>query len=825
MADTFGLKIGLEGEKEFKKALSDINQSFKVLGSEMKLVQSQFSKNDTSAEALAARHKTLSSQIDAQKQKIEMLQKALQNATESFGENDRRTQNWQIQLNNAKAALNGMEQELEECSAEADDMGEELEDAAEAAEDSEKKFSGLGAVLKSVGAAMGTVVVAAGAATVKLAAGVVQQFGELEQNMGGAVAVYGDYANELMSISEEAYRTMGTSQSEYLATANKMGALFQGSGLTQQQSLEMTTQAMQRAADMASVMGIDTEAALEAVTGAAKGNYTMMDNLGVAMNNTTLEAYAMANGYEKAWKEMSNAEKAEVSMAYFLEKTRQYAGNFEREATETISGSIGLMKASIDSFMAGLGNADADMQNLTENMIDAFTAVKDNVVPVIQNIVDVLPVVVATIIMALGDLLPMLLQTVTDLFSSILTTILSLLPELTPAAVQALLTITQALIDNLPLLVEAAVLLVTTLVGGFGSALPELIPAAVEAVVTIVTGLLDSMPLVLDAALQLMTGLTTGTLDALPVLIAALPTIVDGVITFFLNSIPQIIQTGFQLITSLITALPKIISTILTAVPQIIDNLVTATLNSIPQIVQAGIELLISLIQALPQIITTILTAIPQIIGGITNALTNNIGLIVSTGFQVFVALIKNLPAMIVEICRAVPQIIAGIVQAFTSSMGQITNVGANIVRGLWQGIQSLASWLWSKVSAWIQSIWNGICDFFGIHSPSDLFDWAGQMMVQGLSRAITRDGDDAVKATLDMSKGISDAVNDLAADMNTSLAPEITVRGVSGTGTSTAGMSGSNSQTTINIYPQTLDQATIDYLFLKFNARLGAAI
>ena len=46
MADTFGLKISLEGEKEFKKALSDINQSFKVLGSEMKLVQSRFSKND-----------------------------------------------------------------------------------------------------------------------------------------------------------------------------------------------------------------------------------------------------------------------------------------------------------------------------------------------------------------------------------------------------------------------------------------------------------------------------------------------------------------------------------------------------------------------------------------------------------------------------------------------------------------------------------------------------------------------------------------------------------------------------------------------------------
>ena len=47
MADNFGLKIGIEGEKEFKKALSDINQSFKVLGSEMKLVESEFSGQES----------------------------------------------------------------------------------------------------------------------------------------------------------------------------------------------------------------------------------------------------------------------------------------------------------------------------------------------------------------------------------------------------------------------------------------------------------------------------------------------------------------------------------------------------------------------------------------------------------------------------------------------------------------------------------------------------------------------------------------------------------------------------------------------------------
>ena len=101
MADNLGLKIGVEGEKEFKKALSDINQSFKVLGSEMTLVTSQFDKQDKSVQAAAARNEVLNKQIDAQKAKIETLRAALKNASDSFGENDRRTQNWQIQLNKA----------------------------------------------------------------------------------------------------------------------------------------------------------------------------------------------------------------------------------------------------------------------------------------------------------------------------------------------------------------------------------------------------------------------------------------------------------------------------------------------------------------------------------------------------------------------------------------------------------------------------------------------------------------------------------------------------------------------------------------------------
>ncbi len=87
MPDNFGLKIGIEGEKEFKNALKDINQSFKVLGSEMQLVTSQFDKNDNSIQGLTARNEVLNKSIDTQKDKISTLQKALDNASKLVDDN------------------------------------------------------------------------------------------------------------------------------------------------------------------------------------------------------------------------------------------------------------------------------------------------------------------------------------------------------------------------------------------------------------------------------------------------------------------------------------------------------------------------------------------------------------------------------------------------------------------------------------------------------------------------------------------------------------------------------------------------------------------
>ncbi len=798
MADDFGLKIGLEGEKEFKKALSEINQSFKVLGSEMKVVQSQFDKNDSSVEALTARNQVLNKEIEAQKQKIETLRSALANASESFGENDRRTQQWQIQLNNATAALNDMERELDRNNAalddaeremddvadSADDMSEELDDAGDSAEKNKGKFESLGSVLKGVGVAMGAVVTAAAAAAVSLGKAVVESYAEYEQLVGGVDTLFRDSSATLQEYANNAYKTAGMSANDYMSTVTSFSAsLISSLGGDTEAAVKYADMAITDMADNANKMGTDIGLIQNAYQGFAKQNYknyTMLDNLKLGYGGTKTEMERLlADAQAISGIEYDISSYADVvSAIHVIQESMGVAGATAAEAEHTIEGSLNSMKAAIDNLIVGFGNADADIEMLCNNVVDAFQDVLTNITPVIENIIAALPTALNALLATVGELLPTLLDTVVDLFSQVLNTILTMLPKLIPVVIDALMTIVNTLIENLPLLIDAAIQIVMSLVQGIGEALPTLIPTAVQAVITIVQSLIDSLPMILDAALQLIMGLAQGLLDAIPVLIEALPSIILAIVEFVIGAIPQIIDAGIQLLTSLVSALPEIIVAIVEAIPQIIEGIITAVLGSIPQIIQAGIDLLVALIQALPEIITTIVAAIPEIIGSVVNALINSIPQIVQAGVTLLTSLIKNLPTIIVEIVKAVPQILSGLVSAFGKGVSQLANVGANLVKGLWQGIQSLAGWLWDKVSGWISSIWDGICDFFGIHSPSDEMAWIGEMLVEGLAGSINTNGKDAVAAAEGMSKDINDVMHSLADDMTTALPTDFSVNG-----------------------------------------------
>ena len=123
-----------------------------------------------------------------------------------------------------------------------------------------------------------TVAVSVGVASAALTGLVgksVQAAGELEQQIGGTKAVFGEFADTVQKKAAGAFEKMGVSANDFMATANKMGALMQGSGISVEKSMDLSTKAMQRAADVASIMGIDLDSAMESIAGAAKGNFTI----------------------------------------------------------------------------------------------------------------------------------------------------------------------------------------------------------------------------------------------------------------------------------------------------------------------------------------------------------------------------------------------------------------------------------------------------------------------------------------------------------------------------------------------------------------------
>ena len=716
MADNFGLKIGVEGEKEFKKALADINQQFKVLGSEMKLATSQFESNERSVESLTSKNEVLAKQIDAQKDKIETLRKALENASDSFGENDRRTQQWVTQLNNAQAELNGMERELSQNEKAIDEIGDEMNDAAkqtdkfgdeldqtgDQAEKSGGKFSKLGSIVKGVGTAMGVALAAIGTAAVAAGKALVDMTVE-------AAA----YADEMLTQSTVTGMSVESLQA-YSYAADLVDVSLDtltGSMAKNVKSMASAADGSAKYADAYAQLGVAVTNADGTLRDSEEVYWEVIDALGGVANETERDALAMqlfgksaqdlnpliAQGSEGI---AALTDEAKRMGAVLSEETIAKLGAFDdsvqrlkqgSEAAKRVMGTVLLPQlqdladdgtALLGEFTSGLVEAGDDFDKISEVIGNTVGGLADMIMEHLPKIIQVGMDIIMAIGNAIVENLPTLVECASSIIMTLVQGLVEALPAITDSAVQLVMTLVQGIIDNLPAIVEAAINMIVTLAMGIADALPELIPSIVEAIILICQVLLDNMDKILEAAFAIIQGLAEGLLAALPRLVEALPEIITTIITFITDNLPAIIEMGIELI----------------------------------------VQLAVGLVKAIPQLVA------------------------------------------------ALPQIIAAIVQGLGQAVGAVFEIGKNIVSGLWQGIQSLASWLWDKVSGWISSIWDGICDFFGIASPSKEMGWVGKMMVEGLAGSIDSNGKDAVSAVTGLAKDIDGAMKGIADDMETAL-------------------------------------------------------
>ena len=489
---------------------------------------------------------------------------------------------------------------LKETSAAAKDTAEDVEETSTSGEKASSKWGnafkkiGAGAVAvgKTVAAGLGVAATAIGGLTVKA----LSSAGELEQNMGGSEAVFAQYADKMQAKAKEAFSNMGLSTSDYLATANKMGALFQGSGFSIEESMTLSSDAMQRAADVASIMGIDTASAMEAIAGAAKGNFTMLDNLGVAMNDTTLNAYALEKGIDKTTQEMTNQEKIGLAMEMFMEKTAYAAGNYAKE-NETLAGSLGTAKAALSNFLSGSGTVEDVVSSfsnaanvIVKNINELFPSLMSGITSLVDQIVPMIPPL-------LQKLLPGLLEGATSLINGLVAAM--------PQIINALMSALPALIDGIRQIMNALIEALPSIMEALASALPTLIPILIDAIVDIIVTICEQFSNIIQP------------------LIDYLPEIIISIVGAIMDNLPILIGGLITLVMGIVEAIPQIIEALVDALPDVISMIIIGLLECTPQLIAGFIQLITGVAQSTDKIFDSLRKAVINTMKGVWNAIIN----------------------------------------------------------------------------------------------------------------------------------------------------------------------------------------------------------
>ena len=430
-----------------------------------------------------------------------------------------------------------------------------------------KVLGGAGQVVAGAAKLTAGAVAAGSVAVAGLVKSATESYGEYEQLVGGVETLFGNNYNSVeeyaagvgLSLEEagatweqyqarqqtvldnaaNAYQTAGMSTNEYMSTVTSFAAALNSSlGEYAWQSANYADMAIGDMADNANKMGTSMEAVQNAYMGFSKGQFNMLDNLKLGYGGTKTEMEKLMRDAEQMEGYVEGSLSIDsfadvVEAIHIVQENMGITGTTAKEASSTIQGSLATLKSSWENVITGMGDKDADLSGLIDNLIQSAQTFIGNLIPIIEQalqgvssmIAQLAPVIAQELPGLLQSVLPMLMTAGADIIQTLAEGILAAVPELLPSITDLIISLSQMLIEMLPQLIEVGAQVILSLATGIAEALPELVPTIVQVVVDICMYLLENIDLLIDAAAQLMIGLAEGIVAALPILIEKAPII------------------------------------------------------------------------------------------------------------------------------------------------------------------------------------------------------------------------------------------------------------------------------------------------------------
>ena len=361
-------------------------------------------------------------------------------------------------------------------------MNESMKDATNSASKMSSVMKGIGSSAIKVGKGLAVAGAAAATAVTALVSKSVGAFADYEQLTGGVETLFGaggrsveEYAqsvgksvsdiqgkydslmsaqNVVLENANKAYMTAGMSANEYMDTVTGFSAsLISSLGGDTNKAADYANSALVDMSDNANKMGTDMESIKNAYQGFAKQNYTMLDNLKLGYGGTQEEMKRLLSDAEKLTGQRYDISSfADITQAIHAIQTQMdITGTTAKEASTTISGSWGSLKAAFENTLVGLTTGGEMFDQSLDALVDSAKTFGQNVIPAITGalsgvgslIESLAPVIVAELPSMVSDILPHLVSAT----KSLVTGLISQLPALGKAVLDAIPSIFDGMTD------------------------------------------------------------------------------------------------------------------------------------------------------------------------------------------------------------------------------------------------------------------------------------------------------------------------------------------------------------------------------------------
>lgn len=576
--------------------------------------------------------------------------------------------------------------------------------------------------------------------------------------------------NQVMTNADQAFKTAGMSANDYMETATSFSAsLIQGLNGDTQAAAAATNMAITDMSDNANKMGTDIGMIRDAYQGFAKDNYDMLDNLKLGYGGTQAEMARLINDTGV----MGDAFKAtaknvnEVPFDKMIEAIHQVqtemgiTGTTSKEAATTIEGSVNTMKAAWENWLTGLGDEDADMGALTDQLVSSLDTVVKNVAPRIG-------VIIGTLGMELVNHGPELAQQIGDMlinaFTEAFNLVAGIIGENTELptfeistddvynALDQLAQIFQTVKDNADWLVPS----LAAVAGGI---------TAFQAASTVV-GIIQGLQAAFTAWRTATEGMTIAQIALNAVMNANPFVLIATVIGTLVAAFVTLMATNESFRNAVINAWNQIVATaqavwgavvnfFTVTVPQAIQSLIT-WFSQLPGNIAAFLSMIIANVGSwAASMASNAISAASNFVNNVVNFLASLPGRVLGFLNSVITNVLNFVSQMGQQAANAATQFANSLINGLASIPGRVVSIGSDIIGGLVNGVVGAAGRLIGAVKDAVGNAIDTAKNFLGIASPSKVFREIGRYSMQGAALGVDDDAQLLQESTEDAMRGM----------------------------------------------------------------------